>query len=521
MSAKNSIAWFKSTFSPDIARAVSGTPFCENLLAAIAYQETGYLWGPLIKTAPPASILPICVGDTIDAPGRRAFPVNRAALESHPGGQQMFRVARQALEDMAATTGQYAGAVRNLDKFCRGFGIFQYDLQFFESKDPAFFLERKWHSLDECLARCVAELKSKLARVFGPDKQSLNDLEKAHVAIAYNRGSFDPAKGLKQGYKNSNGEYYGELVHAYYLLAKTIAVSPADASSTPVAVLAEGERIEPVAPLPASVPPPPYPGRLIRRNSADKASVERVQRRLRALGYTERDSQGREKPLTVDGDFGWNTHHAVELFQFRHTDNHGRELIVDGVVGPATWGAMFGLATVPVEPPPSSDTLLGKVLEVAAAEVGVREEPPGSNRGRRVNEYLSVVGLGGGYSWCAAFVFWCYKEAARQLGVPNPAVRTAGVLDMWNKAKAKGFLRVSAEDAAGNPALVKPGMIFAYGTGGGLGHTGIVTCVSGLQFETIEGNTDPGGSRNGIGVFRRRRSISKINCGFIDYSRIA
>jgi len=29
---------------------------------------------------------------------------------------------------------------------------------------------------------------------------SLTDLEKVHVAIAYNAGSFKPAKGLKQGF---------------------------------------------------------------------------------------------------------------------------------------------------------------------------------------------------------------------------------------------------------------------------------------------------------------------------------
>jgi hypothetical protein len=37
---------------------------------------------------------------------------------------------------------------------------------------------------------------------------------------------------------------------------------------------------------------------------------------------------------------------------------------------------------------------------------------------------------------------------------------------------------------------------------------------------TIEGNTNEGGGREGIGVFRRnRRKVRGINKGFIDYSR--
>lgn len=518
MSAKNSIAWFKTTFSTEIAAAISGTPFCENLLAAIAYQETGYLWGKLIATSSTKQILEVCVGDTIDSPRRSAFPKNKTELIAHQDGDKMFRIARQALENVAAKTGQYVSAANNPKKFCRGFGIFQYDLQFFKT-DPSYFLDKEWCSFDACLAKCMNELKTKLKKVFGSGKTTLTDLEKAHVAIAYNTGGFKKEKGLKQGHKNSEGEYYGQLVYEFYKLAKSITVAPAAPAKEPLVIIADEERSEPVVSLPGSVTPPPYPNHLIRRNSTDKASVSLIQERLRALGYTERNSKGKDVRLTVDGDYGLNTQNAIELFQFRHSDNHGRSLVVDGTVGPSTWGALFGLATVSVAPAPSNKTLLGKVVEVAAAEVGVMEEPAGSNRGPQVNAYLKSVGLGGGYAWCAAFVFWCYKEASNQLQKANPAIKTAGVLDMWNRARAAGFHTVGASAAAADPSLLKPGMIFAFSTGGGYGHTGLVTDVSGLQIETIEGNTDPGGSRNGIGVFRRRRSISSINCGFIDYSR--
>jgi hypothetical protein len=41
--------------------------------------------------------------------------------------------------------------------------------------------------------------------------------------------------------------------------------------------------------------------------------------------------------------------------------------------------------------------------------------------------------------------------------------------------------------------------------------------IEGGFIHTIEGNSNPTGSSNGIGVFRNMRKISKINRGFIEY----
>jgi hypothetical protein len=73
----------------------------------------------------------------------------------------------------------------------------------------------------------------------------------------------------------------------------------------------------------------------------------------------------------------------------------------------------------------------------ASGEVGVTEQPPGSNRGPQVDDYLTTVGLnpaGGSFAWCSAFVYWCFRKASEELAVPNPAVKTAGALDVWNLA---------------------------------------------------------------------------------------
>jgi hypothetical protein len=139
MKVPDAIAWFKKNFGPKLGKAVAGTPFSADMVTAIAYQETGYIWSVLVdKQLSLQKVLELCVGDTLDAPNRAAFPRTKAELIAAPRGQDMFRIACQALVDMAQYIPGYQKVVGNPDKFCHGYGIFQYDLQFFKT-DPAFF----------------------------------------------------------------------------------------------------------------------------------------------------------------------------------------------------------------------------------------------------------------------------------------------------------------------------------------------------------------------------------------------
>ncbi len=216
--------WFKSQFQPAIERAVAGTSLNVDMITAFACQETGEIWPALRRQGlPTARILELCIGDTIDASptggGRRAFPKNKDELLSAPGGQGMFDAARQGLVDMAGYIPAYRGAASRPDKFCHGFGIFQLDLQFFKV-DPDYFLQRRYADFDAALAKCTGELQSVLKRLGWQQKTSLTDTECAAVAIAYNTGRYDPAKGLKQGYFDGS-KYYGENYFAYLQLARS------------------------------------------------------------------------------------------------------------------------------------------------------------------------------------------------------------------------------------------------------------------------------------------------------------
>jgi hypothetical protein len=215
------ISWFKSTFGDRIKQATQGTPFTVDMLTAIAMQEAYYIWGNLYNTSPEDEVLALCVGDTLDAPRRSAFPRNRLELVNWrpPSGNQIFDVARAALVAVGQHNAQYGEiAHMNPNKFCHGFGIFQYDIQFCKT-NSAYFVQKQWADFDQCLTVCLSELKAPLKRAYGPNKTALTDMEMAFVAIAYNAGSVNTAKGLKQGYKDDSGKYYGEHFWEYLQLA--------------------------------------------------------------------------------------------------------------------------------------------------------------------------------------------------------------------------------------------------------------------------------------------------------------
>jgi peptidoglycan hydrolase-like protein with peptidoglycan-binding domain len=117
------------------------------------------------------------------------------------------------------------------------------------------------------------------------------------------------------------------------------------------------------------------PNSTITIGDKDSAIVKQIQTRLNQKGFG---------PLTEDGDFGTKTLQAVKLFQQSHLDKYGNPLIVDGKVGPLTRASLFDeIITQDITSPP----LLIEVLKVARKEIGVKEVPPGSNRGPTVNVF--------------------------------------------------------------------------------------------------------------------------------------
>ncbi len=149
--------------------------------------------------------------------------------------------------------------------------------------------------------------------------------------------------------------------------------------------------------------------------------------------------------------------------------------------------------------------LARKVLDIAATQIGVREH--GHNRGPEIDGYNHDIGHDSAKAdpWCAIFVCAMVKRACDALGMPVPIHLTAGVFTLDEQAPV--YMRSSIPTA---------GAIFILN---GHKHTGFVAAEwTGALVETIEGNTDPGGSAEGDGVYRRTRRRSELLC-FIDLSR--
>jgi hypothetical protein len=222
----SNLVWFKQQFGTLSAARLANTPFDIDFLAAVALQETGYVWGALRnKGLSTPEILESCVGDTLDYPKRSksAFPKDKAELIAVKNGQETFVIAREALRKLGEHRPAYQRVYNKYpDKFCHGFGIFQYDLQFFKN-NPEFFLKRKWLDFDECLRLFVEdELVHAIRKAGYAGRKTLTHDELVYVAIAYNRGKVEFSRGFKQGHKNSStGKYYGEYIDTYLRLSRS------------------------------------------------------------------------------------------------------------------------------------------------------------------------------------------------------------------------------------------------------------------------------------------------------------
>lgn len=143
------------------------------------------------------------------------------------------------------------------------------------------------------------------------------------------------------------------------------------------------------------------------------------------------------------------------------------------------------------------------LLNVARAELGYREQPPGSNRTR----YGAWYGLDG-QPWCAMFVSWCAAKAGAADIIPKHAYTPSGA--GWFKRRGQW----GGQPRVGAIVYFKwPGM-------GRIAHVGIVESVreDGV-IVCLEGNTDDAGGRTGGRVMRHVRRAHIAGYGYPAYAQ--
>lgn len=118
-----------------------------------------------------------------------------------------------------------------------------------------------------------------------------------------------------------------------------------------------------------------------------------------------------------------------------------------------------------------------KVLAAATTQLGVTEDPPGSNDGPALDAYRSAVaGSQPGQPWCAEFASWAAAQAGEPIGDLGQGLNSVAGITDW--ASRTGRLL----PASATPA---PGDLILYGDR----HVGIVESVNpDGSLTTVEGN---------------------------------
>lgn len=140
-----------------------------------------------------------------------------------------------------------------------------------------------------------------------------------------------------------------------------------------------------------------------------------------------------------------------------------------------------------------------KVTAVYESQIGVRELT-GKNDGKSVESYLRYVGLGKGYAWCAAFTCWTLNQAT----IKNP--KSAWSPDMFPAAS------VIYSTTSTQNQTPEQGDVFGiyFPDKKRIAHVGFIHKWGNAEVITVEGNTNQAGSREGDGVFKKRRIKSQI-----------
>lgn len=150
----------------------------------------------------------------------------------------------------------------------------------------------------------------------------------------------------------------------------------------------------------------------------------------------------------------------------------------------------------------TNETFRYKVIEIANQENYTLTK----TMSEKIKKYTDAVGVSAGSDYCVAFVYWCYEQAARVMGVGyNPMPKTASTGELYKFAE-------------NNNLFVKEPRLGDIYIRSDKGHTGLIR-ESNPKFansdtRTIEGNTyilkniDEDDDREKVwGVHKRKKDL--------------
>lgn len=119
-----------------------------------------------------------------------------------------------------------------------------------------------------------------------------------------------------------------------------------------------------------------------------------------------------------------------------------------------------------------------KMVALAQNEIGVKEEPMGSNDGARIKEYRTATAGSGVGPWCAYFTSWLAKSAGAPVGEQGQGFGSVDALYAWAQRTGKA-------EPNGPGVKPNPGDLIVFDE-----HIGMVESVDADgTVHTIEGNS--------------------------------
>jgi cell wall-associated NlpC family hydrolase len=125
-----------------------------------------------------------------------------------------------------------------------------------------------------------------------------------------------------------------------------------------------------------------------------------------------------------------------------------------------------------------------QIAALATSELGVAEQPPGSNDGPRIAQYRTATAGSGVGPWCAYFTSWVANQAGVPLGPNGQGIGYVPTVKQWAEQTGRYIPGGSA------PPQVGDLVVFERNGDGVLDHIGVVTGTrpdGGI--ETVEGNS--------------------------------
>lgn len=209
--------------------------------------------------------------------------------------------------------------------------------------------------------------------------------------------------------------------------------------------------------------------------------------------------------VAIDGDYGPATQAGLDAFakgQGLPAAAGVDQTLMDRLAQPLL------RAIRPVAPKAS----LGETV-VAIAKQHVTEHPVevgGANSGPWVRLYMKGK-HGSAFLWCAGFVSYIVAAASKAHGQKSPVTSTfsCDAIGQEAKGRKKFTKKISPSDAPAGSIFLVP----SANNPADWIHTGIITGSSPTKdvFDTIEGNTNQGGSSNGFEACARIRACKKVD----------